>query len=76
MVANGSGVPVVGNDPVPKFGEWLVAQGQCGRDELEAMSRQLTDEVEYALTAAVNSDMLPADELHTDVFAPGVDTPR
>lgn len=64
------------NDPVPKFGQWLVARGHCGRDELEAMSRQLTDEVEHALTAAVNSDMLPTDELRTDVFAPGVDTPR
>jgi TPP-dependent pyruvate/acetoin dehydrogenase alpha subunit len=64
------------NDPVPKFGEWLVAQGQLGRNQLEAMTRQLTDEVEYALAVAVNSDMLPTDELHTDVFAPGVDTPR
>jgi TPP-dependent pyruvate/acetoin dehydrogenase alpha subunit len=64
------------NDPVPKFGEWLLARGHCGRDEIEAMTRQLTDEVEQALTAAVNSDMLPTDELRTDVFAPGVDTPR
>jgi TPP-dependent pyruvate/acetoin dehydrogenase alpha subunit len=64
------------NDPVPKFGEWLVAQGHLGRDELEVMTRQLTDEVEDALAAAVNSDMLPTDELYTDVFAPGVDTPR
>jgi TPP-dependent pyruvate/acetoin dehydrogenase alpha subunit len=64
------------NDPVPKFGEWLVAQGHCGADELEVMARQLTDEVEHALTAAMHSDMVPADELHTDVFAPGVDTPR
>ncbi|MFW6091009.1 MAG: thiamine pyrophosphate-dependent dehydrogenase E1 component subunit alpha [Actinomycetota bacterium] len=64
------------NDPVPKFGEWLVAQGHLSRDELEAMTREITDEVEEALAIAVNSDMLPPDELHTDVFAPGVDTPQ
>lgn len=64
------------NDPVPKLGEWLVAQGHLGRDELEAMTARITDEVEQALAVAVASDMLPADELHTDVFAPGVDTPR
>jgi TPP-dependent pyruvate/acetoin dehydrogenase alpha subunit len=64
------------NDPVPKFGGWLVSQGHLGRDELEAMRQEITDEVEQALAIAVNSDMLPTDELHTDVFAPGVDTPR
>ncbi len=64
------------NDPVPRFGERLVAQGHLGRDQLEAMGQQITDEVEHALAVAVNSDMLPTDELRTDVFAPGVDTPR
>jgi 2-oxoisovalerate dehydrogenase E1 component len=64
------------NDPVPRFGEWLITQGHSGRDDLEAMSRQITDDVERALAAAVNSDMLPTDELYTDVFAPGVDAPR
>jgi pyruvate dehydrogenase E1 component alpha subunit len=64
------------NDPVPKFGEWLVSQGLLGRDELEAMTQQVTDEVEEALAFAVGSDVLPADELYTDVFAPGVDAPR
>ena len=63
------------NDPVPKFGEWLVAQGHLGRDELEAMRQQITDEVEQALAVAVNSDMLPTDELHTDVFAPASTRP-
>jgi len=64
------------NDPVPKFGEWLVAQGHLGRDELEAMYQEISDEVEQALAVAVNSDMLPTDELHTDVFASGVNAPR
>lgn len=64
------------NDPVPRFGEWLVAQGHLGRDELEAMRQQVTDEVEQALAVAVNSPGLPADDLYTDVFAPGVDAPR
>jgi pyruvate dehydrogenase E1 component alpha subunit len=64
------------NDPVPKFGEWLVMQGHLGRDEVEAMRQQITDEVEQALASAVNSPSLPADELYTDVFAPGVDAPR
>jgi len=32
--------------------------------------------VEHALAVAVNSDMLPTDELHTDVFASGVNAPR
>lgn len=64
------------NDPVPKFGEWLITRGQLGRDELDAMRRQIADEVEQALAAAVNSASLPADELYTDVFAPGVDVPR
>jgi TPP-dependent pyruvate/acetoin dehydrogenase alpha subunit len=64
------------NDPVPRFGEWLIARGQLGRDELDAMRQQLTDEVEQALAGAVNGASLPADELYTDVFAPGVDVPR
>jgi 2-oxoisovalerate dehydrogenase E1 component len=64
------------NDPVPKFGAWLITRGHLGRDDLEAMRRQITDEVEHALAVAVDSDSLPADELHTDVFAPGVDAPR
>jgi TPP-dependent pyruvate/acetoin dehydrogenase alpha subunit len=64
------------NDPVPKFGDWLVAQGYLDREELEATSAQITAEVEEALAFAVNSDMLPADELRTDVFAPGVAAPH
>jgi pyruvate dehydrogenase E1 component alpha subunit len=63
------------NDPVPKLAEWLVAQGHCGRDELEAMRQQVTDEVEQALAIAVNSASLPVDELYTDVFASGVEAP-
>lgn len=63
-------------DPVPGLGEWLVAQGHLGRGELETMTSRIADEVEQALAVAVNSEMLPAEELHTDVFAPGVDTPR
>jgi TPP-dependent pyruvate/acetoin dehydrogenase alpha subunit len=64
------------NDPIPKFGDWLVAQGHRGRDELDAMRAQVIDEVERALASAVNGASLPVDELYTDVFAPGVDTPR
>lgn len=64
------------NDPVPTFGQWLVGQGHLGPDQLEAMSKQISDEVEQALAAAVSSESLPADELYTDVFAPGVDAPR
>jgi TPP-dependent pyruvate/acetoin dehydrogenase alpha subunit len=64
------------NDPVPKLGEWLIAQGHCGRDELETMRQQVTDEVEQALAIAVNSASLPVDELYTDVFAAGVEAPR
>jgi TPP-dependent pyruvate/acetoin dehydrogenase alpha subunit len=64
------------NDPVPKFGEWLIAQGHCDRDGLDAIRAQINDEVERALANAVNSASLTADELYTDVFAPGVDAPR
>ena len=64
------------NDPVPRFGEWLVTQGRLDRDGLDAMRQQIADEVERALTVAMNSASLPADELYTDVFAPGVDVPR
>lgn len=64
------------NDPVPRLGDWLVAQGYLDRDELEATTGQIADEVEEALTFALNSDMLSADELRTDVFAPGADPPR
>jgi TPP-dependent pyruvate/acetoin dehydrogenase alpha subunit len=64
------------NDPVPKFGEWLIKQGHLDREELEAMRQQITAEVEQAMATAVASASLPADELYTDVFAPGVDAPR
>jgi TPP-dependent pyruvate/acetoin dehydrogenase alpha subunit len=54
----------------------LVAPEYLGRAELEEMTQQITEEVERALAVAVNSASLPADELHTDVFALGVDAPR
>ncbi len=64
------------NDPVPKLGDWLVSQGHLGPAELDTLTGQIADEVEDALATALNSDMLSVDELRTDVFAPGVDTPR
>jgi acetoin:2,6-dichlorophenolindophenol oxidoreductase subunit alpha len=64
------------NDPVPKLGSWLVDHGHVGSDDLDAMAEEVAGEVEQALTFALNSEMLPPDELRTDVFAPGVDTPR
>jgi acetoin:2,6-dichlorophenolindophenol oxidoreductase subunit alpha len=64
------------NDPIPKLGSWLVDHGHVGSDDLDAMAEEVAGEVEQALTFALNSEMLPPDELRTDVFAPGVDTPR
>ena len=64
------------NDPVPKFGDWLVDEGHLTRDELDALVEQVTDEVERALAEALESEMLPPEELLTDVFAPGVHVPR
>jgi TPP-dependent pyruvate/acetoin dehydrogenase alpha subunit len=64
------------NDPIPKLGSWLVDHGHVGRDDLDAMVAEVASEVEDALTFALNSEMLRPDELRTDVFAPGVDTPR
>jgi pyruvate dehydrogenase E1 component alpha subunit len=64
------------NDPIPKLGSWLVDHAHVRSDELDAMAEEVAGEVEQALTFALNSEMLPPDELRTDVFAPGVDTPR
>ena len=64
------------NDPIPKLGSWLVDHRHVGSDDLDAMAEEVAGEVEQALTFALNSEMLPPDELRTDVFAPGVDTPR
>jgi TPP-dependent pyruvate/acetoin dehydrogenase alpha subunit len=64
------------NDPIPKLRSWLVDHGLVGSDELDAMAEEVAGDVEQALTFALNSEMLPPDELRTDVFAPGVDTPR
>jgi TPP-dependent pyruvate/acetoin dehydrogenase alpha subunit len=64
------------NDPIPKLRRWLVDHGHAGSDDLDAMAEEVAGEVEQALTFALNSEMLPPDELRTDVFAPGVDTPR
>jgi acetoin:2,6-dichlorophenolindophenol oxidoreductase subunit alpha len=64
------------NDPIPKLGSWLVDHGHVGSDDLDAMAGEVAGDVEQALTFALNSEMLPPDELRTDVFAPGVDTPR
>jgi acetoin:2,6-dichlorophenolindophenol oxidoreductase subunit alpha len=64
------------NDPLPKLGSWLVAHGHLSRDDVDAMAEGVTREVEEALTVALDSEMLPPEELYTDVFAPGVDAPR
>ncbi|MBD0324619.1 MAG: thiamine pyrophosphate-dependent dehydrogenase E1 component subunit alpha, partial [Aldersonia sp.] len=64
------------NDPIRKLGRWLVDHGHVGSDDLDAMAEQVAGEVEQALAFALHSEMLPPDELRTDVFAPGVDTPR
>ena len=64
------------NDPIPKLGSWLVHHGHVGAGDLDAMAGEVAGDVEQALTFALNSEMLPPDELRTDVFAPGVDTPR
>jgi 2-oxoisovalerate dehydrogenase E1 component len=64
------------NEPIPKLGRWLVDHGHVRSDDLDAMAEEVAGEVEQALTFALNSEMLPPDELRTDVFAPGVDTPH
>ena len=65
------------NDPVPKFGEWLVAQGHLwpGRTRGDAPAAHRRGGAGIGRRGE-QSTCLPADELYTDVFAPGVDTPR
>jgi 2-oxoisovalerate dehydrogenase E1 component len=62
-------------DPIPNFAAWLVANGVCTQDEIDALERQVEDAIEEATQFALDSAMPPAEELERFVYAPFQWTP-
>jgi TPP-dependent pyruvate/acetoin dehydrogenase alpha subunit len=57
------------SDPVPRFREWLIAQGDATEDELAAIDAQAIADVEQAWEFANDSAYPDVAELYTDVYA-------
>ncbi len=57
-------------DPIPTFAAWLVEQGICTQQEVDAVEDRVVDAIEESTNFALNSPMPPASELEEFVYAP------
>ena len=57
-------------DPIPNFAAWLVDNGVCGQEEIDAIEEKAEDAIEVATEFALNSPFPPAEELEKFVYAP------
>lgn len=62
-------------DPIPNFAAWLVGHGLCTQEEVDAVERQVENEIDMATDFALKSPMPPADEVDKFVYAPFKWTP-
>jgi 2-oxoisovalerate dehydrogenase E1 component len=60
-------------DPLTRFPGWLLAQGIATEPELEAIRRQVDDEVAVASETALASPQPPVDSIYQYVYSPDVD---
>ena len=61
------------NDPIPKFGLFLVREGILDEAELEALEAQVNREVLEATDRALVAETPSADSIYTSVYSPDVD---
>jgi pyruvate/2-oxoglutarate/acetoin dehydrogenase E1 component/TPP-dependent pyruvate/acetoin dehydrogenase alpha subunit len=57
-------------DPIPNFAAWLVENGVCTVEEIDALEEQVEGAIDQATAFALDSAMPPADELEEFVYAP------
>jgi pyruvate/2-oxoglutarate/acetoin dehydrogenase E1 component/TPP-dependent pyruvate/acetoin dehydrogenase alpha subunit len=57
-------------DPIPNFAAWLVENGICSQDEIDALEEQVEDAIEEATQFALDSALPPAEEVERFVYAP------
>jgi 2-oxoisovalerate dehydrogenase E1 component len=57
-------------DPIPNFAGWLVDNGVCDQDEIDAIEEKVEDAIEVATEFALGSPFPPAEELEAFVYAP------
>ena len=57
-------------DPIPNFAAWLVDNGICTQQEIDALEERVEDAIEEATEFALNSPMPPAEELEEFVYVP------
>jgi 2-oxoisovalerate dehydrogenase E1 component len=57
-------------DPIPNFAAWLVDNGICTQQEIDALEEQVEDAIETATQFALDSPMPPAEELEEFVYVP------
>jgi pyruvate/2-oxoglutarate/acetoin dehydrogenase E1 component/TPP-dependent pyruvate/acetoin dehydrogenase alpha subunit len=57
-------------DPIPNFAAWLVEQGACTQEEVDAVEEKAEDAIEVATEFAVESPMPPGEEVEAFVYAP------
>jgi pyruvate/2-oxoglutarate/acetoin dehydrogenase E1 component/TPP-dependent pyruvate/acetoin dehydrogenase alpha subunit len=63
-------------DPIPCFAAWLVKNGVCTEEEIDALEVQVEEAIDEATQFALDSPMPPADELEKYVHAPFKWTPE
>ncbi|MFC2023537.1 pyruvate dehydrogenase complex E1 component subunit beta [Chloroflexota bacterium] len=57
-------------DPIPAFAEWLVDNGMCTQEEIDALEEQVEDAIEKATRFALESPFPAPEELEEFVYAP------
>ncbi|MGD8491715.1 MAG: dehydrogenase E1 component subunit alpha/beta [Anaerolineae bacterium] len=57
-------------DPIPNFAGWLVDNGVCTQDEIDAIEEKVEDAIETATEFALGSPFPPVEELEEFVYAP------
>jgi len=57
-------------DPIPRFAAWLVENGICREEEIDALEKKVQQSLDQATDFALQSPMPPAEELEKFVYAP------
>lgn len=60
------------NDPVPRFRQWLIEEKISSEEALAKIEHDIEEQLEDAISFALESPFPDLDELSTDVFAEGV----
>lgn len=72
-MAEGEKAAAMANDPVPRYRNWLIAQGHADEAQLAAMEADIERELDEAVEFAFSSPYPDLAELDTDVYADSED---